>query len=258
MLRAKKAAEADGPILHTCHAGITDLVVPLKVGNENFGALYLGQCFTTNPNTSKNNCARIATKYGHDLDELQQKASYIPRLKRSELRRWITLLLCVKDYIEQAEELLEVRKERLAALPVGGDAMVGSMKKQSIETVPNYFLEKIRPHSVPIRKAVDILRNNYWRQVGQAEVARRSGLSPSQFSRRFKIETGYTFRQCLSMARISAAAFLLKRTSLGFAEISDMLGYESSSSLQRAFKRQMNQTPRTFLRQLPPQWTSYY
>lgn len=78
------------------------------------------------------------------------------------------------------------------------------------------------------------------------DLARRAALSPYHFCRIFKQETGYTPHQYIINARVNAAKFLLKTTTLSNKEILVRCGFNNESGFCTVFKRLTGQTPRGY------------
>jgi len=84
--------------------------------------------------------------------------------------------------------------------------------------------------------------------IRHERLAREQGLSPSQFSRRFRAATGDTFMSFLHRLRISHACQLLATTDLSVTEISEASGFHNLSNFNRIFLRLRHVTPRSYRR----------
>lgn len=73
-------------------------------------------------------------------------------------------------------------------------------------------------------------------------VAKRLGLSSRTLQRRLKPE-GRSFKEIVSSTREQLARHYVKNTSLAYAEISFLIGFEETSSFFRAFREWTGQTP---------------
>jgi AraC-like DNA-binding protein len=244
--RAEKAATLDHPLLHTCYAGVTDLILPIKSGRKQIGALYLGQIITHSREKQARVMQKLARVFGHSLAELTKTAVQQPRLHPDQLLRLGTLLKAIRNHVEQAVELAELRRRQSGA-DMTPDRRVPAGKPTPMSEVPIYFLRTFKPASDQIRHAVELVAKGYWQNITQPTVAREVGLSISQFSRLFHQETGMTFRSCLMQTRLEAAGYLLKRFSVTVSQVADMVGYHNNSSMQRAFRRLKGVTPKMFI-----------
>ena len=78
------------------------------------------------------------------------------------------------------------------------------------------------------------------------DVASQVGLSSSHFSAVFSRESGETFKECLTKARIEKAKELLKMTELKAFEIAYQVGYKDPHYFSAVFKRQTGLSPSEF------------
>jgi len=76
-----------------------------------------------------------------------------------------------------------------------------------------------------------------------SDVASKFEISEAYLSRFFKEQTGETFSEYLERIRIEEACNLLKKSSNLISEVSSMVGYNSSESFRRAFKRVKGVSP---------------
>jgi len=244
--RAQKSMGLKRALIHTCHAGVTELILPLRSGRKLIGSLYLGQTITVSPSELEKIIADLHRKYHFEpaREDFRSTAELLPHRSETELRKYEPLLGCVQAFIERTEELINLRAslaggERNSETPEG---------KITMERVPVFFLNELKPPSAQIRQAVGLIAANYWKEFGQERVAREVGLSFSQFSRRFHGETGMSFRTCLMRSRIEAACYLLKRSHYNVSQIAALIGYENASSFQRTFRRVKGVTPHVYIR----------
>lgn len=246
--RAAQAQRQNGPFLHTCHAGLTDLVVPIRRGEKQIGAIYLGQAVTTDPKATRAAIARLVRDFKFPAEELAALLAAQPHVTARRLKDHADLLNGLRDYVELAETVIGFRQTAQASPgPLPGAA-------QDMKDVPTFFLDQLRPESEYIQKAIRIIKTRYWQPISLSQTAREVGLSDSHFTRLFQRETGFTFRRCLVEARINAALYLLKRSHLNVGQIAELVGYEDVSSMGRAFRKQVGASPRQFLRMQPPPW----
>jgi AraC-like DNA-binding protein len=80
------------------------------------------------------------------------------------------------------------------------------------------------------------------------KVARQVHMSRAQFTRRFKSETGITFLQFLSAARLREAQTFLRETDWSVPHISSFIGFASPSHFHRFFREHTGLTPLEFRR----------
>jgi len=98
-----------------------------------------------------------------------------------------------------------------------------------------------------IRQAEDYIEQHFMDpNLSLNDVAAQVSLSPSHFSAVFSQETGQTFKERLTEARIKKAKELLRTTTLRSSEISDQVGYNDPHYFSHVFRRQTGLTPRDF------------
>ncbi|MGW2616972.1 helix-turn-helix domain-containing protein [Streptomyces sp. NPDC001500] len=99
-----------------------------------------------------------------------------------------------------------------------------------------------------VEKAVAYLRERYGDPSTVTDIARNALLSPFDFSRVFKEETGVSPGTFLAAVRIHEAKKLIGATSMPFAEISAAVGYPDPDSFTRAFTAGVGLSPGRFRR----------
>ncbi|EIP98449.1 DNA-binding domain-containing protein, AraC-type [Opitutaceae bacterium TAV1] len=246
--RAQQAGKATRAFVHRCHAGVTDLVVPIRLGTRVVGAVFVGQAAPASAKAGKTCAHRAADAFGLAGEQLREEMAKLPARSLQELRKFEHSALLIADYIRQTLGMAVT--ESLADAQVARDAHGRIL----MEKVPNYFLDRLPASPGHMKDALLYVRNNYWRDLGQPQAAAHVGISESHFSRLFRRATGMTFRRCLVEARLSAAAWLTKKTDLKIKEIADLLNYRDTSSLQRALKIHAGVTPRELRLRQPMPW----
>lgn len=83
-----------------------------------------------------------------------------------------------------------------------------------------------------------------------AEAARQAGVSTRSLERRFRAETGSSFREFLLTARMIEAQRLLREPGARVSSVAYRLGYSSPSAFSTAFLARVGQRPKALLR--PP------
>jgi AraC-like DNA-binding protein len=91
--------------------------------------------------------------------------------------------------------------------------------------------------------AVSYVATNYPEKLRLATAAGLCDLSPFQFSRNFKKEHGFTFRDFVVRVRIQRAAELMKYSSASVTEAAFVVGFNDLSYFARMFRRQLGVSP---------------
>ena len=94
-----------------------------------------------------------------------------------------------------------------------------------------------------VRKIVQHMRANLDQSLSLDDLARLTGLSKSRTSELFRMETGTSPGQYLTMLRMEKARELLETTSLSIAQIRARIGMRDESHFVRVFKKTFNITP---------------
>lgn len=103
-------------------------------------------------------------------------------------------------------------------------------------------------HDEQIIKIQEWLRGNHAAEIAMTTLARRFGINPRSFNRRFRQASGRTPLQYLQEIRIDQARELLKKTNLSIAEIAYAVGYQDVSYFTGLFRRMTTVTPGEYRR----------
>lgn len=254
--RTEQAGKRKAPFLHTCYAGVTDLIFPLIVHGKQIGAIFFGQLLPVSEHALEAAMRSVEVEYkAGDEAALREAAAQMPRVSPNRLRACAKLVALVREYLEQSEELIDLKREKLLLME-GEKAVNAASTKIRLDQVPLFVIEQIQlnlsqVNAQQIKKALAYLRNNYWLNPSHRELAKMSGMSDSQFSREFSRLTGMTYRHCILTARLEAAFYLIKRHMLTLEEAASAVGYENCASMQRAFKKFTGLSPRQYIRRYP-------
>jgi len=90
---------------------------------------------------------------------------------------------------------------------------------------------------------MNYIDTHYMEDVTLEDVAAFTGFSRFYFSRSFKQQTGYSFRDYLSQRRIQVAMELLIRTDKPMNQVAQESGFGSVATFNRAFRDYKSCTP---------------
>lgn len=97
-----------------------------------------------------------------------------------------------------------------------------------------------------VKKAMDYMEQNYYRNMTLDEMAQTVNYSPYHFIRIFKNETGQTPSEYFLDLRIKKAAEMLKAKTHTVTEVCYACGFNNSSHFATVFKRKMGVPPSHF------------
>lgn len=213
-LTMRKSAEIGEPFVNTCHAGLTEVIIPVYgLDNTHIATVFIGQVILHEDDTL--GFKHIMDKVEHlGVDKAKLLAAYkkLPRMSR--------------------EKLLKIgRMADLAFKGLGENIDLGSF--ENIEMLKHY---------PQISRAVKyIVARNF--NVQESEMAEEVNLTPAYFSRLFKKVMSCNFQDYLAAQRINRAKTLLQHTRLTISEITIKCGFSQQSYFTRRFKEATGTTP---------------
>ena len=97
-----------------------------------------------------------------------------------------------------------------------------------------------------ISQVVDFITEHLFEDLSVNDIARSVNLSPSHLSRLFKMRTGFSPHEFITLRRIDAAKELLLTTPLSVKQIAFRVGYHSESNFITSFSGKTGMTPAVF------------
>jgi transcriptional regulator GlxA family with amidase domain len=109
-------------------------------------------------------------------------------------------------------------------------------------------LLELEPKSDRIQGALNYAVRNLKSSLSVEELAEVAALSPRQFSRAFRAETGQSPAKAVEHLRVEAARVLIEQGRLSMDAIADETGFADRERMRRAFLRRFGQSPQTIRR----------
>lgn len=109
-------------------------------------------------------------------------------------------------------------------------------------------LQELEPKSDRIQKALDYAHRNLQLTLSVEDLADAAGLSPRQFSRAFKAETGQSPAKAVENLRVEAARLLMEQGRHSMDVIANETGFADRERMRRAFLRTLGQPPQVVRR----------
>lgn len=111
---------------------------------------------------------------------------------------------------------------------------------------------ELEPKSDRIRKALEYANRNLQKILSVDELAEAAGLSPRQFSRAFRAETGQSPAKAVESLRVEAARLLMEQGRHSMDVIAYETGFRDRERMRRAFLRSFGQPPQAIRRNSRP------
>jgi AraC-like DNA-binding protein len=198
----------------TCPAGLCDVAIPVRMGEQLVGFLTTGQVFNRKPTEAQfNRTAKLLADWGvqTNLDELR-KAFFETKVVSTRQLESITRLLTIfADHLSMVSNQI-VLQEQTAEPPV-------------------------------ITRAKQYITEHQTEELSLDQVAKSVHTSKFYLCKMFKKATGIHFTDYLSRVRTERAKNLLLNRNLRISEIAYEVGFQSLTHFNRVFKRILGQSP---------------
>jgi transcriptional regulator GlxA family with amidase domain len=102
-----------------------------------------------------------------------------------------------------------------------------------------------------VQDVIQYARNHLGKDLSIETLASVARLSPRQFSRLFRIETGLTPAKAIENLRLEAARFMLEQGRLSLEAIAKATGFADRERMRRSFIRNFGQTPQSIRNTAP-------
>lgn len=110
-------------------------------------------------------------------------------------------------------------------------------------------LLELAPKSDRIQSALAYARENLHKPLDVPQLAEAAHLSPRQFSRAFRAETGQSPAKAIENLRVEAARTLMEQSRHPIDVVARQTGFSDSDHMRRAFLRAFGQPPQVLRRQ---------
>ena len=109
-------------------------------------------------------------------------------------------------------------------------------------------LLELEPKSDRIQTALDFARQNLQSELSVEQLAEAATLSPRQFSRAFRAETGQSPAKAVEHLRVEAARLMMESGRHSMNTVARNTGFGDSERMRRAFLRKFGQPPQMIRR----------
>ena len=180
------------------------------------------------------------------MRDLKAMASYFH--KPFHLRDGSDAHVRIRELLLRAREAYEKRE-------MMWNTMCYSCILRVYATLGQRYLSGIKPRtgdnmrnmdSEVINAVMTYINNHYREELSLEDVARFAGFSRYYFSRSFKRQTGYSFKDYLCQKRLQVAVDLLIRTDKSMKDVALESGFGSVATFNRVFREKKGCTPTQF------------
>ncbi len=189
--------------MHTCHAGLIDIAVPILYNNEIIGYIIFGQMKTSRDFTP---VFDYINSLGLDLVKMETYFNEIPLFDSDKIDSISSIATMLVKYI-----LLE------------------NMLKP-------YYDDNVQT-------AISFISENLSEDISIYTLSKSTGISKSVLYRRFRANFDCTVSEYINSLRIERACDLLLKSDMTIEEISQSLGFVSASYFCKVFKKSKNISP---------------
>ena len=191
---------------HVCHAGLVDVAVPILYEDTVIGYIIFGQM-------------------KGDVD-----------------------FSCVKDYISSLGLDTAAMQAYYSDIPFFNDQKIQSVINIASMLVKHILLDNmLKPDfDESIQKAITFIDENLATPLTVRSIAKATNTSKSVLYKRFHACFQCTLSEYINTKRVDKAAHLLLNTDLSAEEISQKVGYTSTSYFSKTFKKNKGMSPLKF------------
>lgn len=97
-----------------------------------------------------------------------------------------------------------------------------------------------------MEEAARFISTHFHKEITLSQIALRYGVSTSYFTKKFKVVTGFSFKEYLTAIRIREACNLLVESDLSITEIALKCGFSDSNYFGDAFKKVKGVSPKVY------------
>ena len=110
-------------------------------------------------------------------------------------------------------------------------------------------LLELEPKSDSVQTALTYAKRNLHKELAVEHLAKAARLSPRQFSRVFRAETGQSPAKAVENLRLESARWLLEQTAHSIDEVAQEAGFVDRRRMRQSFLRAFGQPPQVIRRQ---------
>lgn len=211
--RGSKAGLLGRPDIHSCHAGLIDVYLPIILRSRHIATLCVGQFLISKPTKKRFNIIKNHVKdYKIDISELEKAYFNTRVISNKHIMNYIDLMNLIVSYVFEVEDKI-------------------------------IFLKNSNYNPI-VSKALAYVEKNYNEKIYIKDIAEHACISKYHFEHIFKKETGSTFIDYTNLYRVSKAKSMLAEKSIASACFES--GFNSLSHFYKIFKRYTGTSPKEY------------
>jgi len=205
----------------TCQAGLSETVVPVRLGGQLIGFLATGQVLAKTPTQIQfNRVAKLCAEWGVEAAPAKLHDAYF------------------------ATNVMSAQKQKSAVKMLGIFA-------EHLSIISNQIaVQEQNEESPVITRAKAFIEEHHNESLSLGQVAKAVSMSSFYFCKMFKKYTGINFTNYVSRVRIEKSKNLLLNPNLRISEIAFDVGFQSLTHFNRVFKNFMGSSPTDYRSQL--------
>jgi AraC-like DNA-binding protein len=200
---------------------------------------------------TSDNIREITVHFYLDLSDdgfLSRNPFFSLRKMLLEARKGLVFPLDAIMHVYQLLDTLSTVKEGFYAVTQFMTILYELAKCQGARTLAtsSYAKVEVASDSRRVLKVKNFIAKNYMDEIRLATLADIAGMSPSAFSRFFKLHTGRNLSEYIIEMRLGYASRMLVDTSMSISEICFDCGFNNLSNFNRIFKKKKGCSPSEF------------
>ena len=193
----------------------------------------------------------ITVQFYMDLSDdgfLSRNPFYSVRKMLKEARKGLAFPLSAIMRVYQQLDTLSSQKDGFYAVMQFMSILYELSRSEGARTLATSSFAKVEVESDSRRvlKVKNFISKNYMDEIRLNTLADIAGMSPSAFSRFFKLHTGRNLSEYIIEMRLGYASRMLVDTAKSIAEISFQSGFNNLSNFNRIFKKKKGCSPSEF------------
>ncbi|MEO3991238.1 transcriptional regulator PocR [Pseudocitrobacter cyperus] len=227
-----EASKSDQPCIYRCHAGLTDISIPLIIAGHLVGFVLCGQVRVRNDaETGMIDILNVDDRWQAD-PQLLNEFRNVPEMDFSRVMASADLLkLIVENCLKKQLNFVVIKDNPPQAV---------SPRSQ----------REANPHDSKMNKALRYIEAHLSDELRLEEVASHVYLSPYYFSKLFRKYQGIGFNAWVNQQRMASAKELLSHSNWSIASIARNLGFSQTSYFCKVFRHTYQITPQAYRQQI--------